>query len=59
MVVKLSIQYCGQDLFETYKTFLRCIITEFDRKVDFQNHLIEWIRFENFFLKLLNNDDEK
>ena len=27
--------------------FLRCIITEFDRKVDFQNHLFGWIRFRN------------
>ena len=46
--------------YETYETFLRCIIIEFDRKVDFQNHLFEWIRFEIcFFLKLLNNDDEK
>ena len=29
--------------------FLRCIITEFDRKVDFQNHLFGWIRLENWF----------
>ena len=39
-VVELSMQYCGQilkDLFETYKTILRRVFTEFDRKVDFQN----------------------
>ena len=38
MVVELSMQYCGQilwDSFETYKTILRRIFTEFDRKVDF------------------------
>ena len=41
MVVKLSMQYCGQifyDSFETYKTFPWYIITEFERKVDVQNH---------------------
>ena len=54
MVVELSMQYCGQilqDSFETYKPFLWCIITEFDRKVDYQNHLFGWKRFENSFLK--------
>ena len=52
MVVELRMQYCGQILkgsFETYKTFLRCIITEFDRKGDFKSHLFGWIRFENLF----------
>ena len=56
-------QYCGQilkDSFETYKTILRYIFTEFDRKVDFQNNLFGRIRFEHgFFFKLLNNDDKK
>ena len=37
-----------QDLM-TYKTFLRPIFTEFDRKVDFQNHLFGRIRCENRF----------
>ena len=49
-VVELSMQYCGQIFegsFETYKTILRRIFTEFDHKVDFQNHLFGWIRFEN------------
>ena len=34
---KLSMQCCGQilkDSFETYNTFPRCTITEFERKVD-------------------------
>ena len=40
-VDKLSMQCCGQilwDSFETYKTFPRYIITEFECKVDVQNH---------------------
>ena len=52
MVVELSMQYCGQilkNLLMTYKTILRRIFTEFDRKVEFQNHLFVWIRFENRF----------
>ena len=60
MVVELSMQYCGQilqDSFETYKTILLRIFTEFDRKVDFQNHLFGWISFDNWFFKLLNIDD--
>ena len=47
---KLRMQYCGQilkDSFETNKTILRRIFTEFDLKVDFQNHPFGWIRFEN------------
>ena len=62
MVVELKMQYCGktfQKSFETYKTFPRCIITEFERKVDVQNHQFEWVRFQNRFFKSLNNDDEK
>ena len=34
------------------KTFLRGIITEFDRKVEFQNHLFGWIRFEKRFFSI-------
>ena len=51
LVVKLSMQYCElifKDSFETYKTFPRCIVTEF-----------EWVRFQNRVFKLLNNDEEK
>ena len=48
MVVKLSMQYCGQ--FETYKTFPRCIITEIECIVDVQNHEFVRIRFQNRFL---------
>ena len=62
MVVELSMQYYGQiiyDSFDAYKTILRRIYTEFDRKVDFQNYLFGWICFENCFFKLLNNDDKK
>ena len=43
-VVKLSMQCCGTILygsFETYK-FPRCIITEFECKVDVQNHEL-WV----------------
>ena len=50
------VQYCGQtfqDTFETYKTILQRIFAEFDRKVDFRNHLFGWIRFENRFLQNL------
>ena len=54
---------CGKilsDLFETFETFQRCKITEFVRKVDFQNRPFGWIHFENyFFLNLLNNDDKR
>ena len=39
------------------KRFKRCIITEFQRKVDFQNHPFGWVRFENRFLKLSNIND--
>ena len=46
------------DLFETYKTFPRCIITEFECIVDVQNHEFGWVRFQNRVFKLLNNDDE-
>ena len=48
-----------KDSFETYETFLRRIFTEFERKVDVQNHEFGWVRFQNRFLKLLNNDDKK
>ena len=47
------------DLFETYKTFPRCIITEFECIVDVQNHEFGWIRFQNRVFKLSNNDEEK
>ena len=53
MVVELRMQYCDEiikDSFETYKTLEWCIITEFERQVDFQNHPIVWLRL------LLNND---
>ena len=40
--------------------FSRCIINEFECKVDVQNHEFGWIRLQNrFFFKLLNNDDKK
>ena len=45
------------DSFETYKTFPRCKVTEFERKVDVQNHEFGWACFQNrFFSNLLNND---
>ena len=55
--------YCGNffyESFETYKTFPRCKITEFERKVGSQNHQFGWVRFQNNgFFKLLNNGDKK
>ena len=60
MEVELNMQYSGhisQDLFETYKRFLRCIYTEFERKVDV--HELGGNVFRIGFLKLLKNDDEK
>ena len=51
MVVEQNMQYSrpiSQDLFETYKRFLRCIITEFERKVDVQNHEFGYVRFQNW-----------
>ena len=45
-----GMQCCGQILlysFETYKTFPRCIITEFERKVDVLNHEFGWEHFQN------------
>ena len=55
-------QNCGQiikDSLKTYKTILRRIFPEFDRKVVFQNHLLGWKRFQNRFFKLLNKGDKK
>ena len=58
MVVELSMQYCKKSFlksFDTQKTFPRCMITEFERKVDVQNHQFGWVRFENRFLKKIIN----
>ena len=55
-------QCCGkilQDSFEANETFPRCIISEFECKVDVQNHEFGWIGFQNRFFRLLNNDDKK
>ena len=41
------------DLFETYKTFPRFIITEFECIVDVQNHEFEWVRLQNRFSKFM------
>ena len=52
MVVELSMLYSGQiffDSFETYKTVLRRIFTEFKSKVDVQKHEFGWVRFQNRF----------
>ena len=56
MVVELSMQYCRKkklELSETYETFLRLLTTEFERKVDVQNHELGWIRFRNRLLRFL------
>ena len=47
VLVKLSMQCCEQilkDSFETYKTFTRCIITEFECIVDVQNPEFGWAK---------------
>ena len=52
MAVEQSMQYCKQfvyDSFERYKKFARCIITEFECKVDVQNHEFGWECFQNLF----------
>ena len=57
-------KYCDdmvQDSFEAYKRFNDvCIITEFEGKVDVQNHAL-WVGAfsESVFFKLLNIDDKK
>jgi len=55
MVVELSMQY----FWDSFETFPRCIITEFECKVDVKNHEFGWVCFQNRFFYLLNNDDEK
>ena len=46
-------------IWDMIKGFKWCIITKFEHKVNGQNHLFGWLRFENwFFIKLLHNDDE-
>ena len=40
---------------KTNKAMLRRIFTEFDRKVDFQNHHFGWIRFKNRFFFIIKN----
>ena len=60
-IVKLSMQCCGKilkDSIEAYTTFSRSVNPEFERKVDVQNRIFGWIRFQNVFLSL-NNDDKK
>ena len=55
-------QYCGQifqDSFKTYKTILRRIFTEFERKVDFQNCRFGHGYVLRIVFLLLNNDDTK
>ncbi len=53
MVVELRMQLCGKhflESFETYKTFLRRIISEFKCRVDVKDHQFGWLRFKNCFL---------
>ena len=55
-VVELSMQCCGlipYDSFETYKKFPQCIISEFERKVDVQNHEFGWVRFRIVFFYII------
>ena len=41
-----------------HKTFLRRLFTEFECKVDVQNHEFGLVCFQNWFFKLLDNDDK-
>jgi hypothetical protein len=52
MIKKKIIIFKGKLFFkETFETFPRCIITEFECRVDVQNHKFGWRRFQNpFFL---------
>ena len=59
MINKKIIIFRGKFFKETYETFPRCIITEFECRGAIQNHEFGWIRFQNRFFKSLNNDDEK
>ena len=57
-----SVQYCGhifQESFETYGTFLQCKITAFECKVEVQIHEFWWVRFQNRFFLIINNENEK
>ena len=48
----MYVVYCGQislDAFDTFKTFLRRIFTEFESKVNVQNHKFGWVHFQNRF----------
>ena len=42
-----GMQCCGQILLYSFETFPRCIITEFERKVDVLNHEFGWEHFQN------------
>ena len=35
---ELNMEYCGQIFWDSFETFLRRIFSEFERKVDVQNH---------------------
>ena len=45
--------------FRIHLRYIKCTITEFEGKVDVQNHEFGWVRFQNRFFKSLKNDDEK
>ena len=62
IAVEQSMQCCEkllQDSFETYKTFLRSVNPEFERKFDVQIPTFGGIRFQNRFFELLNNNNIK
>ena len=52
MMAELSMWHCRKsfyDSFDTYKTFPRCIIAEFERKADVQNHELGYVFRIGFF----------
>ena len=54
MIKKKIIIFKGKLFFkETFETFPRCIITEFECRVDVQNHEFEGELFQNRFFKII------
>ena len=54
-----SIIVIFKKVFEIYKMFPRCKITEFECKDDIQNHELDGYVFRISVINLLNNADKK
>ena len=56
MVVELIMQYCIEYFYRIHLRHIKRfndIITEFESKVNFQNHPFGWVRFENRFSSII------